>query len=138
MKPKLTSFYIPIVLAFFENEILNETGLSKTSFHRQMIQHFFDNDIELVPQIFEIPQAGEAKFKEQIYLDDEEEDRIEEYIKNYKRTHIKGCMTKNVLTQAMIAYCVHMGMKILERDHPDHVGISTGILYVVSERLLNV
>lgn len=138
MKAKLTSFYIPAVLAFFENEILNETGIVKTKFHRQMIQYFFENEIELVPQIFEIPQADEEKFKEQIYLDEEQEDRIDEFIKAYKKTHIKGCMAKNVLTQAMIAYCVHMGMQILERDNLDHVGISTGILYVLNEKLLNV
>lgn len=137
MKTKLTSFYIPAVMAFFENEILNATGLSRTAFHRQMLQYYFEKDIGIAASIFNLPQNGEAKVKEQIYLDNEDVKVLNEYIAIYNKTHIKICSVTNVLTQALVLYCVHMGIKLLDEKADDNVGIATGILYVMNEQLVD-
>lgn len=136
---KLTSFMISPVLIFLENEILNNTGLSRTEFHRRMIQYFFDNDVTLSDGVFKMPPKDETVIKEQIYLESEDENRINIFMLDYNRSHGKKCTATNILTQAMASYGVHIGLKIMEEEKDERrtVGIATGILYILEEKLVS-
>lgn len=152
MKRKLTCFYIPAVLSFFEGEVLKATGLSKSEFHRQMIRHFFAKDVSMSEGVFKVPKPDEAICREQIYLDAGMEEQIRQFIDGYNErwrmehgykedasSEQSGevCTMRAVLTQTMASYAVHKAVRLLEELEGENTGLATGILYAMNEHLID-
>lgn len=127
---------IPAVLAFFENEIMKETGMCRAVYHRKMLQYFFDKGYDLTPGIFQIPSKEEGCVREQVYLSEEEDIQIREFVLRYNKTHVTKCNRTKLFMQSLVLYSAHVGSKLLE-ENPDNVGISTGILYALNENILD-
>lgn len=143
---KLTSFYLPGVIFFLEDEIvkhknkeLKEIGAvySKSEFQRRALEFFFSREGDINSMMFELP----SNVKEQIYLSPDKEKQIKEYVQLNPIRGLKSALFR----QAIIDYCYLEGMIIIGRvdlDNKEELssisGIITGIKYIRENRLSTV
>lgn len=104
MEKHLTSFKITVSVRYLETEILNETGLPQTVFHRKAIDDFLKGDGKIDEELKITkrtdPQYVKKSYTEQIYLDEVREKKLEAVAEkeNTKKTV--------VLFQALLNFCL--------------------------------
>lgn len=121
MKTKKTSFAVTESALQFENVLIKEMDIPRTTFHRRMIDYFLENEIEVHPYLL-IKKNSDSNFvkreaMEQIYLDEVRALKLEEVAERYK------CRIGVLLFQALISYSVAiapevLGKKDMERLFP--------------------
>ncbi len=120
MKTKKTTFAVTASALQFENILVKEMDIPRTTFHRRMIDYFLENE-EVHPYLL-IKKTSDPNFVkrdavEQIYLDEIRELKLEEVAERYK------CRVGVLLFQALISYSVAiapevLGKKDMERLFP--------------------
>ena len=121
MKTKKTSFAVTESALQFENVLIKEMDIPRTTFHRRMIDYFLENEIEVHPYLL-IKKSSDSNFvkreaMEQIYLDEVRLLKLEEVAERY------GCRVGVLLFQALVSYSVAiapevLGKKDMERLFP--------------------
>lgn len=111
MKTKRTTFAVTESALQFENVLIKEMDIPRTTFHRKMIDYFLENEIEVHPNLL-IRKTSDPNFvkreaMEQIYLDEIRELKLAEVAEQY------GCRVGVLLFQAMISYSIAIAPEIL-------------------------
>lgn len=106
-----TSFAVTESALKFENVLLSHMDISRSLFHRRMIDYFFENHIKIHPYLLITdktnPNYIRKKAVEQIYIDEIRKGKIEEVADEY------GCRTGVVLFQAMMSYSLEIAPEVL-------------------------
>lgn len=110
-----TTFHVTKSALQFENLLLRYSGTPRAEFHRNMIDYFFQNNIQIHPQLLVRkiydPNYIKKTETEQIYLDDFRREQLEKAAKE------NGCGIGIILFQAMISYSVAIAPEVLgDRD----------------------
>ena len=100
---KKTPFRLTQSLLDFQNEILKNMDIPRTLFHRRAIDYFVKENGTINDRLFITKRSDPGYVKkdaiEQIYLDDEREEKIEKIAKQYH------CKPTVVLFQILLDYC---------------------------------
>lgn len=109
-----TTFHVTKSALQFENLLLRYSGTPRAEFHRNMIDYFFQNNIQVHPhllirKIYD-PNYIKKTEMEQIYLDDFRREQLEKAAKE------NGCGIGVILFQAMISYSVAVAPEILGKS----------------------
>lgn len=111
MENKKTSFAVTQSALDFENVILSRVDITRTQFHRRMIDYYFKNQVRVHPYLLitdkSDPHYVRKKAVEQIYLDKVWEEKIQKEANTY------GCRTGVILFQAMMSYCLEIAPEVL-------------------------
>lgn len=111
MKVKKTSFKTTASAAQFVTILIHEMDIPRTSFHRKMIDHFIENELEVHP-LLKIRQRKDPHYikreeTEQIYLDEAREMQLQEAAEK------NNCSISAVLFQAMLSYSIAIAPDVL-------------------------
>lgn len=111
MENKKTSFAVTQSALDFENVILSRVDITRTQFHRRMIDYYFKNQVRVHPYLLITDKSDthyvRKKAVEQIYLDKVWEEIIQKEANTY------GCRTGVILFQAMMSYCLEIAPEVL-------------------------
>lgn len=114
MKVRKTTFKVTKAALQFENLLLSHMNISRTDFHRNMIDYFMKNEIQIHPYLLERSKSDPHYVKrtvvEQIYLDEVREEKLRDVAEQY------GCRTGVVLFQAMMSYSIHIAPEVLGEE----------------------
>lgn len=107
-----TSFRITRSLRDLENAILAKMDINRTIFHRRMIDYFVEMDGKVNPRLYITDRKNPGYIKmeciEQIYLDEERNEKIEELAEKH------GVKKGKILFQALLDYCCALGPEVLK------------------------
>lgn len=112
MKTKKTSFAATESALQFENILIKEMDIPRTTFHRRMIDYFLENE-EVHPYLLikknSDPNFVKREAMEQIYLDEIRLLKLEEVAERYE------CRVGVLLFQALVSYSVAIAPEVLGR-----------------------
>ena len=119
MKKRLTSFNITETASTLEDYYIQKLDITKTSFHRRMIDYFLENideitlDERLLITNTNDPDYVHKRKKEQIYLDQEREEKLNQSARYFYRTTGKDIGITIILFQALLSYLTYLHASLL-------------------------
>lgn len=107
-KVKLTSFKVTATAKRMEEEIVRQLDISKASFHRRMIDYYLGSnpnvDDRLLIRNHSCSDYIIKSEKEQIYLDQEREEKLRELAKKLTQEKKQDVTITILLFQALVSY----------------------------------